>query len=142
MNRKKEKKLKAQSLEQGKRISVHLDESSSGGDKETPIFCLNLLQSGYCVRDCTQEQQAAFSQKLREMSFLNWEQLRQAGRTGMGYEKLARHSIKPPIPKAATEEVNLIGIRFHDRSRMVGFRVRRLFRVIWLDHDYSVYDHE
>jgi hypothetical protein len=45
------------------------------------------------------------------------------------------------IPAHVTEDVTLLSFRFHGKAPMVGYRVGRIFHIVWLDHDFAVYSH-
>jgi hypothetical protein len=98
--------------------------------------------SGYSVNCCQTDEQAALSSKLFMLSRLPWRELRQAHRHGLGYEKIARHSIKAAIPVSIPPDANLIAFRFHGKAPMVGFRQNRVLHIVWLDRDFTLYPHE
>jgi hypothetical protein len=135
-------KFKQPAKQAGGRIAAPVEHGAGSSDKERPIFSFEHLQKGYCISDCESSEKVALADKLREMSQLTWEQLRNAGRKGMGYEKIARSAINPSIPAVATEDVNLIAFRFCGNAPFVGFRVHRVFHVLWLDRSFTLYDHE
>jgi hypothetical protein len=100
------------------------------------------MQDGYCVSDCDREHQAAFAVALWERARMTWAQITLAQRHGLGTEKIARSALKVSIPSKITPDVDFIAMRFHGNAPMVGYRDGRIFQVLWLDHDFSVYDHE
>lgn len=127
--------------ESGPRIQAPAARAEASDDSKTPHFCFHYLQKKYCISDCQKDEKAALADTLRKLSQLTWAQLRQANRKGSGYEKIARHSIRAPIPTHVTEDVNFIAFRFYANAPMVGYRLRETFHVCWLDHDFSLYDH-
>lgn len=110
-------------------------------NQDTPWFCFNKLQNGHCISDCDQEQQAAVAETLRRLSQLTWNDINQAPRHGMGYEKIAQTAIKAAIPPAITEDVQLLAFRCHGLSPMIGYRFDRVFHLVWIDKSFDVYDH-
>ncbi|OZC02409.1 hypothetical protein BSZ36_05115 [Rubricoccus marinus] len=110
-------------------------------DKESPAFCLRHLQKGYHLDDCSPEDKASFAMAQVTRSKLSWKQLRSAHRHGLGSEKITHDSINAGIPEQITEDVTLLAFRFSGKKPMVGYREREIFRVVWLDHDFSLYDH-
>jgi len=134
-------RLKQRKPDKGRRIAAPTEESEPPDDECRPLFCFQYLQPGYCISDCNRDQKAALADKLREMSQLTWQQLRNAPRHGQGYEKIAQNAIKAPIPGCVTEDVNIIAFRFHGTAPVVGYRARRIFHVFWLDRSYSLYKH-
>jgi hypothetical protein len=109
--------------------------------QEYPVFCLRFLQQSYSVRDCQDDDRIAFANKLEILSKMRWQEIYQAPRHGLGSEKIAQESIKVSLPIFLTQETNLIALRFSGRKPMVGFREGHIFRILWLDHDFSLYDH-
>jgi hypothetical protein len=109
-------------------------------EKEKPVFCLQYVDSAYCITKCSTEQRAGFASKIRGLSQLTWRQIRFAPKEGMGTEKIARSVIRRPIPEHITEDETLLAIRFH-KGRMVGYKEREIFRIVWFDCDFSLYDH-
>ena len=80
-------------------------------------------------------------QQIGLLSRMTWQEIYQAPRHGLGAEKIAQSAIRPALPSLLTEDIGLIALRFSGRKPMVGFRDTNVFRLLWLDHDFSVYDH-
>jgi hypothetical protein len=112
-------------------------------DTMPPIFSFEKMLdgSGYSVNCCDQENQAAALKSLFKLSRMKWQEIRNAPRHGLGTEKIARTSIKAPIPAGISEDVTFLAIRYHGRRPMLGYRDGRTFHIIFLDHNFSVYDH-
>ena len=127
--------------ETGLRISTPSSDQEIPDDRQPPVFCFRFLQKAFCVSDCQQEEKAALADKLHQMSQLTWEQLRQAGRMGQGYEIISRSAIQAPVPGNLTEDVRLLAFRFYGKAPMVGYRARRVFHVLWLDRGCTLYNH-
>lgn len=133
-------KLKAPQADQGARIKAHAS-SNETPDAKKPIFCFEHMVNGYCVETVSKDQKAALADALFKRSRMTWGQLKLAHRHGLGYEKIGRGSFKVGIPACVKEDVDLIAFRFMAMAPMVGFRDGQVFRVLWLDHNFSVYDH-
>lgn len=117
-------------------------ESSTGStDGMTPIFCMRFLAPPFCVTDCERHEQAAFAVTLRRLSMMTWMQIRNAPRHGLGSEKIGRASIRAPIPRGITDDVDFLSIRFNGMAPMVGFRSNQVFHVVWLDRAFTLYAH-
>lgn len=110
-------------------------------NRDTPWFCFHKLQRGRCIQDCDQEQQAAVAETLRRLSQLTWGEITQAPRHGLGCEKIERDSIQVAIPPHITEEVQLLSFRCHGLAPMIGYRLDRVFHLIWIDKNFDVYNH-
>lgn len=106
-----------------------------------PLFSFEFMQPDYCVSACTSDERSSVLSKLRTLSQMTWQQIKQADRHGLGCEIIARHSFHVAIPKFLTDEVNLLAIRAIGKAPMVGFRTGRIFHILWVDRDFTVYDH-
>lgn len=110
-------------------------------DQHSPIFCFKHLQKDYDIPDLQQADQAALVNQLRTLSKLTWQDIKQSGRHGLGTEKIARSSIKVAIPTVITEDVQFLAFRFSGKKPMIGYRSHDVFHLVFLDHDFSVYNH-
>ena len=116
--------------------------SDINNNDRKPIFSLEYMVNDYSVANCNAEQKAAFADALWARSQMTWRQIIQAPRHGLGSEQIPRHAIRVGIPRAITEDVSeFLSMRFYTNAPMVGFRVGRIFHIVWLDRNYSVYDH-
>lgn len=106
-----------------------------------PKFSLEYLRKGFCILDCTTEQKAAFADRLREMSQLTWQQIQNSPRHGQGCEIIDRASIRVPIPENITDDVKIIAFRCIGKAPMVGYRADEVFFVVWIDMNFSLYNH-
>ena len=106
-----------------------------------PKFSLANLSKSHCLSVCTTEQKAAFADRIHELSQLTWQAIMQAPRGGQGSETIARTSIKPSIPKCITDDVNILAFRCIGKAPMVGYKIHDTFYVVWIDRDFTVYDH-
>jgi len=136
------KTIKKQSGANGPRMKTH--ESKGGSvDTDPPIFSLKICKD-FCLSCCEKDEKAAFADTLHKLSQSTWRELRQAGRHGQGYEIIDRKSIKGKIPDHITDDVHIIAFRFFGKKPMAGYRDandRRIFHVVWLDRDFTLYDH-
>ncbi|NJN76127.1 MAG: hypothetical protein HC796_07905 [Synechococcaceae cyanobacterium RL_1_2] len=140
---KKKKRIKQQSVGriQG-RIAEPYPDKILNYDDSYPLFSLHYLQSGFDLSSCSQRQQADFAKALRKRSQMTWGKIRATDRHGLGDEKINRKSIKAPIPSFITEDVDFfIALRFSGNAPMVGYRIRDIFRIVWLDSKFKLYDH-
>jgi hypothetical protein len=99
------------------------------------------MVGGYCVESCTRDEKAALAEALFKRSRLTWGELRQCGRHQLGYEKIARTSLKRRVPATVKDDVEIIAFWFNGLKPMVGYRDGQVFRVIWLDRAFTLYDH-
>jgi hypothetical protein len=137
------KKLKSRVGDQGSRIGLSQGPAQADPDALPPKFCLRNLQSSHCITACNEQERAAFAYSLFKLSRLPWQELRQAPRHGLGYEKIARVSIRCGIPATVSDDVQLIAFRFSGMKAMVGFRSGDgVFKRTVGDRDFTVYHHQ
>jgi hypothetical protein len=117
--------------------------ASENADTMPPVFALDRMQegSGYSVTCCNHDHQAAAMRRLFMLSRMTWSEIQNAPRHGLGTEKLPRTAIKAAIPASVTEDVTFLALRYHGKSPMVGYRDGRTFHVLYLDHNFSLYEH-
>ncbi len=90
----------------------------------------------------SREQKACFADAMFRRRELSWQHIKSAPRHGLGFEKIARNSIRASMPKFITEEVkHFLAFRFEGMRAMVGFRDLEIFYVLWFDHDFTLYKH-
>ena len=95
----------------------------------------------YCITRCDKNERAAFASKLRELSQLTWSDINTSHRHGLGAEIITQDSIRVTIPGCVGPKEKLLAIRFSGLKAMVGRRYGAMFRIFWIDHDFSLYDH-
>lgn len=134
--------LKKRKSKPGKepRIKSH-DSDKIPSQLQPPIFSLKYMQRSHCITACEQREKASFADKLRLLSKMTWNQIYSSHRHGLGCEKIDRNSIKASIPHHITEDTTLIAFRFHGKAPMVGYRKESTFHIIWIDRDFSLYQH-
>lgn len=134
------RKLKQPGLESGQRVSV-APEFSEKPEQRPPEFSFRYVQRAHCISQCDRDEKAALVDKLHRLSNLTWGQIKQQDRHGLGFEKISRHSIRAAAPQHVTPDVDLIAFRFSGMKPMVGYRREATFFVLWLDRDFTLYDH-
>lgn len=135
-------RIKGKEPRNGKRITAPQQiPSPKNHDLEPPVFCLRYLDKTYGLDSCNKDEKAALASTLYKLSQLSWRQLRLAPRHGVGYKIIDRNSFRVAIPKHITEDVDLIAFRFSGLAPMVGYKDREIFRIVWLDRAFQVYDH-
>ena len=99
------------------------------------------MDDKYSLSNCEQEEKAAFADTLHKLSRVTWAQICTSHSHGIGSEIIKQECIKASIPKNITTDTNILAFRFYDKAPMVGYREDRIFHIIWLDRDYTLYDH-
>ena len=128
----KKAKLQQPQKQKGNKLLTPNDTRETHPEQQSPIFSLRYLDPEYCITKCDKNEQAQFAVKIHRLSQLTWCQINSQDRHKLGYEKIARDSIKRPIPKSITNEVNFIAFPFSGMKPMVGYRDGAIFYVIWL----------
>ncbi|MBC8947342.1 hypothetical protein [Xenorhabdus indica] len=142
MAKKNSKRIKAPQKVQAESGRLRLGpEFHDDSEKRPPEFSLRYLQDNYCVSRCERDDKAALSDKLFRLSQLTWGQIKQQNRHTLGFEKIARNAIQAGIPEHVTEDVDFIAFRFSGRKPMVGYRRDSTFFIVWLDRNYTLYNH-
>lgn len=97
--------------------------------------------TGYSVECCDQENRAFLASKLFTIGRMTWGEINQSGRHGLGTEIIGKGQINAPLPAIVTDDVNLLAFRYNGKRPMVGYRDSRIFHVLYLDHDFTLYPH-
>lgn len=134
---------KPSSQNQSKNIKTPEGNPQVSFDEYHPIFSFEYLDSEYCISRCERDDKASFADKLRILGSMTWGTIKQSGRHQAGYERIPRRIINGHIPpQIITEDVvDFIAFRFSGLKSMVGHRKDQLFYVIWLDRNFTLYDH-
>ena len=127
----------------GKRFSYPSQQfpDELSNTQRKPAFSFEFLQDSHCITVCSQEDQRAFLDTMRNLSQLTWQQIRSTQRHGLGSEKIYRASFTVKIPDYISEDVTFIAIRFSGKKPMVGFQDGRIFHIVWFDKNFTVYKH-
>lgn len=121
--------------------TIVIEQSEERPDDLCPVFSFEYMVKGHSVDDLDKDDQAALAVQLYKLSQLSWKEIKRASRHGFGFEKIRRNDIKAPLPRQITPDVNFIAFRFNGLKPMVGFRRDRIFFVVWLDHNFKLYNH-
>jgi len=134
------KKIKKKKGKEGRRIKL-TEDTVPDLHFEHPIFCLKYLRhKKYSLKECTNKGKIALIDRLHKLSQMTWTEIQISSRHNWGTEKISRNSLPPP-PAGITPDVTFLALRYHDKKRMVGFRNRFIFHIVWIDVDYTLYDH-
>ena len=141
-NRRRKRIRRPSQRSEGRMRAPVLVPSDIDNNERKPIFSLEYMMREYSVERCDAERKAAFADALWTRSQMTWRQIIQAPRHGLGSERIPRRAIKVGVPRAITEDVSeFLSMRFHSNAPMVGFRIGQIFYIVWLDRNYSIYDH-
>jgi len=116
------------------------DKPAISTNNERPIFSLHKLNKDYCISKCEQDQKVAFANTLHSLSQHTWQDIILAARHGSGTEKIARSSIVTSTD-SVPEDAEILAVRFWGKAPMVGYRDGRIFHIVWLDRNFTLYPH-
>lgn len=138
----KKGRLKRRLPQAGKHLDAPATADTGSTQKLKPHFSFEHLRQGYSISDCDRDQKAMLADRLQELSQLTWAQIAASDRHGQGSEIIVRDAIRGDgIPSHITSDVNLLAFRCFGMSPMVGYRKGQVFYVVWLDRNFSLYDH-
>lgn len=137
------KHIKATQPQGGVKLSRPVAAVAPSPDQFPPKFCLRQMRQSFCITDCGKDEQAAFAQRLYELSRSKWADLRQMPKSGQGYEKIPRKAITgDKVPDSITADVDLIAFRCIGKAPMVGYRsADGVFNILWIDRKFTLYNH-
>lgn len=133
--------IKAPRATKGSKIGLDPAAANIDYNREKPLFSLQFIDSQYCITHCDKDEKASFADMLRAMSQMTWNELRNAPKHGLGCEKINHSSIRRSLPAGITEDVIFLAFRFHAKKPMVGFRLKNVFHIVWLDRNFTLYNH-
>jgi len=133
-------------INRDKRVSLGESASDSLLDIDYPIFCFRHLHSEHDLDKCSLASYKfpqALIKKLQQVSKMSWDDIQLSSRQGSGTEKIPVDSIRKEIPVSVTKDVShLLVFRFcGKKGRILGFRNRYVFHVIFIDTALSLYKH-
>jgi hypothetical protein len=117
---------------------------AKGGDGPRPVFSHRYITNGaYCLKRCSIEQFRHLADKLRMLSNLEWKQIDSSPRETNGYEMLpvAQLAERPPSPFDKAEAVMIFRFGGAKGGRMAGVKKDEKFYILFVDHDFTLYDH-
>ncbi|WP_439258024.1 hypothetical protein [Lonepinella sp. BR2271] len=116
---------------------------SENNDKKPPMFSFHQIGKRYCLSSCQSGEKIDLIDTLHKLSQLTWQELINSNRHGLGTEKIAHSAIKgSSVPDFIIDQnITLIAFRFSGKKPMVGYRENQIFHILWLDRDFSLYDH-
>lgn len=142
MAKNKNKKFRISAVSPSKGLTLSAPQTTEERpDDLCPVFSFEYMAKGYSVEDLEKDDQSALVIQLFKLTQLAWKNIFQAHRHGLGSEKIHREAIKVAIPPKITPDVNFIAFRFSGKKSMVGFRRGRIFFIVWLDRNFTVYNH-
>lgn len=102
-----------------------------------------IIGDDYCFSELSQEDQCNLINSIFKRRDLPWNEIEQGGRHQLGAEKIPCDQIKKMKPRFIKDDTKkYLVLRFSpDRKAMVGYRIKDVFYVLWLDKDFTLYKH-
>ena len=136
------RRIKNRQFQAGEQLKARHPSGATTYQNQKPHFSLEFVVPSHCITVCDKSERASFAKKLRNISQLTWQELRDSPSHGLGFEPIPREEIKQAIPVYVTEDVtSFFSFRFSGKKAMVGYRTGRTFHILWFDRKFNVYDH-
>jgi hypothetical protein len=110
-------------------------------DKSNPAFSLKYIQKKYSIENMPDDEKISLINRLSILSKMSWGDIKTAPRHGLGQEQIKRDSFNVAIPDFATPDVKFLSLRYNGKKPFVGFRDGKIFYILWVDYNFSVYNH-
>ena len=108
----------------------------------SPSFSFNhFSEKGYGIGDCRLDDYGYMIKKLKTLGKSDWNTINNSARHGLGFEKIDKKILNAKLPSDVPEDVKLYAFRYNGKKPMVGYREGDVFHIIFLDIDFSLYDH-
>lgn len=135
----KKSRIKNPPANQGRRVQSTDKEIGFLETNEYPVFCFNKIHPSWSINNLDKDEQAALAKRLFDLAQLKWNEIQYSQRHGFGTEKIT--AVRAQLPARVTEEVTLLAIRFHNNKPMVGYRHCCIFHILFIDYNFTLYDH-
>jgi hypothetical protein len=135
-------KIKQPKPNKGKKFKLHEDTKKSS-QQERPLFSFEFLHhdARYSLSACTTEEKSKFIEKIVRLSQLTWAEIQSSGKHQLGIEKIPANQIKANLHPEADSRRDYLAFRCVGKAPMVGYRVRRIFYILWIDRNFTLYKH-
>jgi hypothetical protein len=113
-------------------------------DDLPPAFSFEKMEdgSGHSFNCGQDDDRLYLAKRMFMLSRMPWKQIRGAPRKGSGSEEIPRAQVKHAVPASVTPDVEYFhSLHYVGKKRFLGYRVGQVFYVLWVDHDFKVYDH-
>jgi hypothetical protein len=113
------------------------------GTSRKPWFSFEYIcQKDFCMKRCTVEQFKSLSDTLRILSSLEWKTISAAPKGTNGFEMIGSSQLNGTIPPQFKAEKRIMIFRIAGKKgRIAGVRKAEKFFVLFIDRDFTLYDH-
>jgi hypothetical protein len=124
--------------------TLHLNMKGST-NKLRPAFCFRYLVKDFDFDNLlTANNQAHykdFLNKIKSLSGLDWETIKNSNRYGNGAEKIDHSSLKQFPLKCITPDMSILVFHLSGLFRIIGVRDGKVFYVLYIDPNGRAYKH-
>lgn len=109
-------------------------------DARKPVFSFSNILTKYCCikKDCNSAQKERILEMLVDLSGLTWQEIKNAPRTGIGFELIPKDQMKVAIPPVHGHEKFMV-FRLSNKMRMIGLREAEKFDILVIDREHKAY---
>jgi len=119
-------------------------QTDSAPDDFPTAFSFEKMQddSGHSINCCGNEDRVNLIKRMFMLSKMPWKEIRNASSKGFGAEQIPKYRVKKTVPSSVTEDVDAFtSLHYSGKRRFIGYRVGRIFYILWVDYNFKVYDH-
>ncbi len=134
--------IKQPKRNKGKRLKLH-EVGNRSSQLEKPLFSFEFLNhdARYGLSKCSSDEKSRFIEKIVQLSQLTWAEIQSSGRHQVGFEKIPAKQIRAKLHPEADARRDYLSFRCIGKAPMVGYRVGRVFYILWIDRDFTLYKH-
>jgi hypothetical protein len=132
------KHLRAPEPRSGTKLRAPDGRPDGSTNQRHPVFCFRYLRNH---DECPADDIVALVKKLRQLSQLTWQAISLASSQGPGTEYIKTYQIKVELHEIAKREDSVMAIRYSGKARMLGLREGATLQILWIDHDFTAYQH-
>jgi hypothetical protein len=113
------------------------------GTSGKPWFSFEYIcQKAFCMKKCSHEQFKSLSDTLRILSTMEWKSISSSSKETNGYEMIKASQVSGSIPPFFEREKQIMIFRISGKKgRIAGVRRLDKFYVLFIDHNFTLYDH-
>jgi hypothetical protein len=133
-----------------KKVEFKADNATPDVQSARPWFSFrHICQKDFCVKKCSIEKFKSYADKLRILSELDWKTIESSPSETNGFELIPVRNIKGSLPDRFSAHENVWVFRFggpgrvasKTSGRIAGIRDKDRFFVLFIDRDFTLYDH-
>lgn len=117
-------------------------ESDSGTESLISFSFIHFSEKDYGLRDCTIKDLVSLIRKLKVLGTKTWTEISRSGKHELGCEILKTCELRKPLPSSVPANIDkVMCFRYKEKAPMIGFREGSVFHIVFLDRDFTLYQH-